>query len=89
MGIRQLGEVAALASAHHAHLIERIDAIPDEPLQQYWQLSRERTREWLRTFNEFSQFGVAAGHIGDHQPIISTIEEIFVSDVFVRVWSSI
>ena len=87
MGIRQLVEVAALVSAHHAHLIERNDPIPDEPLHQYWRVSRERTREWIRLFDEFSEFGVPSDN-PECQQVISTIEEIFVSDVFVRIWSA-
>ena len=53
MILREMAEVAALASANSAHLIEGSARLPDLPMQKFWKHSRQRLHRWIRCLEQY------------------------------------
>jgi hypothetical protein len=86
LNIQQTIEVAALISAHSAHLIEHAPALPERPLGEYWLHSRNRLSAWLSCFEKHaSQHGDEAGW--DRWQ--GVCEEVFQADILSRVWGAV
>ena len=90
MILREMAEVAALASANSAHLIEGSARLPDLPMQKFWKHSRQRLHRWIRCLE---QYPADAKTEADRNTVwdrtAPVLEEVFVCDVLTRVWATI
>jgi hypothetical protein len=92
LNLHHLAEIAALVSAHAAHLIEQPGKMPARPLQNFWKHSRHRLHGWtFRLRSEMGKFDSLEPELqesawGRTEPIL---EQIFVSDLLTRVWAAV
>lgn len=92
MNLRQTAEIAALVSAHSAHLIEGTQKPPDAALHRFWNQTKQRLHVWLGRLNR-CQADLPSAALGEREAIWERVEpvleEVFVSEILVRVWSAV
>ncbi len=87
----ELVEVAGIVAYHGPLLIGGARALSPGPLEQYWATSKCRCENWNRTFKQTAT-PTADGkplESSDLRMLLATLEEIFVSEILVRVWTTV
>lgn len=92
MHTRELVDLAAFVAAHGHALISGTWQVPTTALAQYWTASKCRHDRWNRSLRESILSSPAANHGVSKLTSLSLqglCQEILVSDMLTRVWSSI
>ncbi len=92
LNLRDMAEFAAWISANSISLIESGRRIPQEPVQEFWQHSRQRLHSWmrmLRSHDHSSDSATETDPLASWQRIEPVLAEIFVSEIITRVWSAV
>ena len=98
MNSRQTVELAVLASANSAHVIESAAPLPEHVLRNYWKYSRRMIHRWIRALRcvlEEKQFSGAATLPKVPQETSEVVRrgavlrEVFASEILTRVWSAV
>lgn len=90
MNIQQTIDVAALLAAHAPHVIEQPSLLPEAPLGEYWQHSRQRLSAWLQTLEECKNWRANPEQEQTGWTAYRALaEEIFMADVLSRVWGAV
>jgi len=92
LNLRQTAEIAALASAYSAHLIEGTQKLPDAALHRFWNQTKQRLHVWLRCLNRYQadlRTTAPAERRVVSKQVEPVIEEVFVSEILIRVWSAV
>jgi hypothetical protein len=91
MHARELIDLAAFVAAQGPALVGGVRQVPDTALAQYWTVSKCRLDRWNRTLRHL-QSPVSAGReeveIAERN-LQAVCEEILVSEMLTRVWSSV
>lgn len=93
MHVRDLVELAGLATAHGPVLIRCDEMIPSEAIEQYWTSSKVRLDRWTRSLKAFAkQFERGQDSQGKAVSWLETrgvFEEILASEILTRVWTAV
>lgn len=92
MHASRLVELAAFAASQHAFLIRRKASAEFWSAEQFWALSRARVNEWSRHFKACQQLRSGSQDFCPQSFWKATepvLEEVFLSEVAVRVWCAI
>ena len=87
--MRDLLELAALASVHGVGLIRCGAPLPGTSVESYWLHSKCRLDHWARTLKAMSGRADSPSTSAANAGGELTIEEIFISEALTRVWSAI
>jgi hypothetical protein len=92
LDLRHIAELAGLASANSAQLIETRAPLPAEPLNNYWHHSRKRVQIWMQHLDRwYAVFGSQSACKKDaaRQQATAALAEIFVAEMLTRVWTGV
>jgi hypothetical protein len=90
--LRDVAEIAALASAHSSPLIEGANPLPEHPLREFWNQSRQRLHAWMRRLERYPAEFESANR--DRQTVLwqqleVILAEILVCELLTRVWTAV
>jgi hypothetical protein len=91
MHARELVDLAAFVAAQGPLLLGSVRCVPDPALAQYWTLSKCRLDRWNRTLR-LAQIPACAGRAeapAAARNLHAVCEEILISEMVTRVWSSL
>ncbi|HTQ38370.1 MAG TPA: hypothetical protein VMJ32_05050 [Pirellulales bacterium] len=90
MHARELIDLAVFVAAQGPVLLGSVRQVPTTALSQYWTVSKCRLDRWNRTLRE-GQVPAAARHdeLATGRGLQAVCEEILISEMLTRVWSSI
>ena len=84
MNLRDISDAAAWMATHSRWVIEDGLPLPVNLLEEYWQLSRTRLRSWNQALQT-----LALGSDPHAESLAVLLEEILVSEMATRVWTTI